>query len=441
VTLDPSQLRINVLQPPGDWVAPRTWLDELNLLLRGQVYLRDGSLNLFMAGMNRLLEQKGISRGTDRWPSLAETRDFFGGMRFGPKNRNANFLESLLNRLGMICEAFEYTARVANSDMLARLTNQSVIFCLHGLAGVPLQFLVSYLLLWLSRFREGAPVATPHMVIIEEAHMLASQQSRIDIGESVLCRTFRTARKRGIALVLCDQVPSELPPAVLGNLGCRLVLRLVNSRCIGSLAISLGLKRDQAETIPELKPRQLVVQYALHPTPFAVQVPRLRFPKHVDRKALTQAADAVLAPCHWQRDEADSQPGRTTKPNIPPAPDDLAGDPLLVMVRICEAPAEPIEQRCRTLRMDRARELRARAHLVDRGLVEQVSPTVAGKFKFFRPTDKGEAWAQRRGFGVKKYKSGIVHEYILTQVELGIGRVGHGWYVGRNSSIGHERGL
>jgi len=56
-----------------------------------------------------------------------------------------------------------------------------------------------------------------------------------------------------------------------------------------------------------------------------------------------------------------------------------AGDALLVMVRICEAPAEPIEQRCEALRMDRAREFRARAELDTRGLIKQVKQTIGGK--------------------------------------------------------------
>ncbi|MFQ5799379.1 MAG: hypothetical protein ACE5H0_11920, partial [Bacteroidota bacterium] len=72
---------------------------------------------------------------------------------------------------------------------------------------------------------------------------LVSERSGRDIGESILCRMFRTARKRGIALVLCDQVPSELPPAILGNLACRIVMRLVNVRCIWSVQNSMGLDR------------------------------------------------------------------------------------------------------------------------------------------------------------------------------------------------------
>ncbi|MFB0553068.1 MAG: hypothetical protein ACETWQ_07110 [Phycisphaerae bacterium] len=123
------------------------------------------------------------------------------------------------------------------------------------------------------------------------------------------------------------------------------------------------------------------------------------------------------------------------------APDDLAGDVLLVMVRICEAPAESIEQRCTTLRIDRAREFRARAELDARGLISKLEQTIGGKIRFFQPTDKGVAWAQKRNLRIKKFKSGVVHEYLLCQVEKRIGLVGTKWRLQRNSSVARDQGL
>ena len=440
--LEPEHLRINFFQPPGPWVSPAQWLGELSLLLRGQTFLRDGSLNLFRTGMGKLLVRKGVTVGGTDWPSLVETIEHFRGMPFGPKSRNMGFLESLLNRLGGLADVFGQMARVMNSHSLSTLAQRSVIFRLHSLTGVPLQFLVSFLLLWLARYQEGAPQdGRIHVVIIEEAHMLASERSRIDIGENILCRTFRTARKRGIALVVCDQVPSELAPAVLGNLGCRVVMRLVNARCVWSLQSSMGLRRDQAETIPELQRREAVAQYELYRTPFMVKVPELAFPDKPGEQELRRQAEAVLAQTEWS--EYLPEPGRAAPLLVATAlgPDELAGDALFVMTRICGSPADSIDERCQVLRMDRAREFRARGELDGRGLIAQVPQTIGGKIKFFRPTDKGIAWAERHKIRVKKFKSGIVHEYLLTEVERHIGAVGPGWRLQRNSSIARDQGL
>jgi len=441
LALEPDQIRWNFFQPPAPAVSPASWLGEINLLLRGGTFLRDGSLNLFHTGMAKLLDRKGVTEGKMDFPSLLEVIQHFRGMGFGPKSRNVGFLESLLNRLQMLSEAFQQTANITNSDMLGRLARRSVIFRLHRMTGIPLQFFVGYLLLWLAKYREGTPDCTDHLVIIEEAHMLASEKARQDIGESVLCRMFRTARKRRIGLILCDQVPSELPPAILGNLGCRVVMRLINARCIWSVQCSMGLQREQAEAIAELQPRQAIVQYQLHPTPFMIEVPELNFPEKPDPSDLHRQAHAVLSQIQYSTSQ-DTVAGKPRSAETPgPAPDDLTGDALLVMVRICKHPAEPIEQRCQILRMDRAREFRARAELDNRGLIQQARQTVAGKVRFFQPTSKGIAWAKQHGIRVKKFKSGIIHEYLLSQIEKRIGRAGPRWRLQRNSTIARDQGL
>jgi len=436
--VEPEQLRFNMFQPPGDWVKPVNWLDELNLLLRGGTFLRDGSLNIFRVGMSKLLERKGITTGSTDWPSLVEVIEFFEAVKFGPKSRSAGYIESLLNRLVTLADIFEPTAAVSTSNMLQMLARRSVIFRLHNLVGIPLQTLVSFLLLWLARFREGSPEGTTHVVIIEEAHMLASKESRQDIGESILCRMFRTARKRGIALILCDQVPSELPPAVLANLACRVVMRLASASCIWSVQSSMGLDRKQAEAIAALELRRAVVHYTLHPTPFEIEVPQLSFPEKPEPSGLRYQTELILSKAQWS--EYDKSSHKQTAAARLLSPDDLVGDALFVMRRICEAPIESIERRCHVLQIDRQKEGRARAELRDRGLIEKAELTV-GRLKFFQPTDKGIAWAERRNIRIKKFKSGIVHEYILCQVERGIGRIGSKWRLQRNSSIASDQGL
>ena len=437
VTLEPDQLRVNLFEPPGPWLMPTSWLQEVNLLLRGGTFLRDGSLNVFDKGMRTLLRDRGIMAGGSDWPSLREVVGYFQGVRFGPKTRNAGFVESLLNRLDMLCGAYDSMSSVAVSDMLPALAKRSVIFRLHGMTGIPLQFLAGFLLLWLARYREGAEDDAAHMVIIEEAHMLASEAQRWDIGETILSRMFRTARKRAISLVLCDQVPSGLPAAILGNLGCRFVMRLISAPCIRSLQSSMGLRHHQASAITELQGREAVVQYQLHPTPFMIKVPEMSFPGRPQDSDLRTRADNLVAGIPWR--EYAAAAGQPTMAAL--APGDLAGDALQVMVRICEQPAEPIEQRCEALRMDRAREFRARGELDGGGLIEQADPTIGGRIKFFQPTTKGIAWAEKHRVRVKKFKSGIVHEYLLSQVERRIGLLGPKWRLQRNSSIAQDQGL
>ena len=93
------------------------------------------------------------------------------------------------------------------------------------------------------------------------------------------------------------------------------------------------------------------------------------------------------------------------------------------------------------LRMERSREFRARGELDGRGLIRQIEQTIGGKVKFFHPTDKGTEWARKRNIRIKKFKSGIVHEYLLCQMGRRIGRIGTKWRLQSNSSIGRDQGL
>lgn len=268
--------------------------------------------------------------------------------------------------------------------------------------------------------------------------MLASARDRQDIGENVLSRTFRTARKRRIALALCDQVPSEVDPAILGNLGCRVVMRLTHAKCIWSIQSSMCLRREQAEMLTELRPRQAVVQYPLHPRPLLIEVPEVSFPAVPGPAALAHHAEELLAHVHFTT----STPAAGAKGTAPTIRlGDLSGDAMQVMRRICEQTAESIDERCQTLRFDRAREFRARAELDEPGFIEQLAQTIGGKVKFFQSTRKGADWAKKQGIHIKTYKSGIVHEYLLCQVERRIGSCGSNWRLQRHSAIARDQGL
>jgi hypothetical protein len=116
VAVEPEQLKFNIFQPPGEWVPSTTWLDELSLLLRGAVFLRDGGLNIFHTGTTRLIERMNDSIDITNYPSLAEAVTFFQGIGYGPKSRSAGFVESLLNRLVNLVNIFKQTALLQSSQ-------------------------------------------------------------------------------------------------------------------------------------------------------------------------------------------------------------------------------------------------------------------------------------------------------------------------------------
>ena len=156
IALLPHHLRIGFFQPPCAAVSTKTWLGDICLLLRQETFLRDGSLNLFNAQMLQLVKRKHETCGPDQYPSLAETLQCFANLKLGgARVRTNTWLESLLNRLQMLCDTFDETSHVTASNMLQQLAGRSVIFRLRGVRGIPLQFLADYLMLWLTRYKEG----------------------------------------------------------------------------------------------------------------------------------------------------------------------------------------------------------------------------------------------------------------------------------------------
>lgn len=102
VTITPEHLRICLYQPPSDRISLRIWLQTIALLLRGEVYIRNGAQNLFQDSLGRLLKSKASFNGSGRYPSLAETLRYFQGLKLsGSEVRGKAWLESLVNRMGM----------------------------------------------------------------------------------------------------------------------------------------------------------------------------------------------------------------------------------------------------------------------------------------------------------------------------------------------------
>ena len=150
-----SHLRVNFFQPPADSIPLWTWLTDLSLLLRQELFLRDGSINLFGEQWLDLLKQKTAQEGPGQWPSLMEVYDHFANLKLGGSQvRGKTWLESLLNRLGMVRSAFPETAHVTSSNMLSRLAGRSVVFRCRDVRGIPLTFLANFLLTWLARYQE-----------------------------------------------------------------------------------------------------------------------------------------------------------------------------------------------------------------------------------------------------------------------------------------------
>ena len=93
---------------------------------------------------------------------------------------------------------------------------------------------------------------------------------------------------------------------------------------------------------------------------------------------------------------------------------------IQVFERILFFPDETIGERCTNLRIGKPQEWRARRKLGQVGLLK--SEGKIGKWEFFGPTELGDEWREQKGIRKWKFKSGLLHEILVSRAEAGVAK-------------------
>jgi DNA-binding PadR family transcriptional regulator len=198
----------------------------------------------------------------------------------------------------------------------------------------------------------------------------------------------------------------------------------------------MGLYPEQAKSIPQLEKREVIVSFTGYPKPFKVRVDEFSFPPKLDEMTMEASAQHFLGQVTWNEDS-----GMKTEPV---EPDSMTGDVLRVFTSIAEK-VEIIEERCQSLKIDRATEVRARKVLEAKGFINEEKVSL-GKLKFYEISDKGKQWIERQKqkglyIKIKHFKSGSAHEYMLMKAQKDIGSLNSQFKFQRNSEIAREHGI
>jgi len=262
-------------------------------------------------------------------------------------------------------------------------------------------------------------------LVFEEAHLHTSQQKmrRYDLGEPMIVRLLRTGRKFSLSCLVIDQTPSELPPALLGNLASRIVFRLSNYPCVRAISRTMGLSGGQEEELVELARRFAIVQTADTPRPFIIRVVDIAERYRPPEDELLARERESLALLDYEIPAVDVVGvllgGRKKDERLELKP--IRGDMLKVLTRICEVPAELIEERSEEIGIERSREGRARENLNKLGTIE-MGDKVGSKWHLYVATEKGKRWARSMGLKVAEFKSGVGHEFMVRRVRESLER-------------------
>ena len=451
--LQPEQLGVNPLEVPKladgtRCTSPERWIGYVRELLRLS-WLNEPTLNLLAEVLLQLYAERGVLDGGDNYPRLSDVIDVLERMSPPRSSDRARARDKLLDRLTAFRAMLPGLDVHASRDVHGLFWDHSAVLDLSGVADIALPLLFNVLVnVFTNAFRAepGEPVS--HMLVIEEAHaLLGGQVSRRtgDLRENRGVAVLRSLRKCGFCGVVLNQLVAGLDPAVTGNLGSVICLRLVQKRCIIQAASMLGLEDWAQDELAALDRQEAIVRLSRHPHPIQLAIDDAgELALHAgDREAASDASRRVLDSLPSAVDPPDAadapvggpapagvgspppacaggagQIARDVQPPRKPACVACAGMGLTlkrnehrVMQDICEEPASSIQERCDRSRMPREEESGRRRSLMKMWLME-LAGSVGNKRLLFQPTAKGREWARAHGLNVPKYHASVLHEFI-----------------------------
>lgn len=265
----------NFLQPPTG-SSPKEWFAKLKNLFREVFFLRDGSINLLSEVLTSLYEKSGVFAGGENYPTLNDLIRLLESKKYKGWSRTSGYQESLINRFKGLQDSLGNTLACEKGYEIEKKQGKLIIYRTANISDDIRSFYINLKMLREATYREKLPPQGLKTVfIIEEAHKLYNQKIAVrnDMGEPMMFSNSRTFRKRGIGCIYADQVPSELPAALSGNVSTHIIFRLVNSKCVWRVAQSINLNPQQAEYLTILPQRQCIIQSGDYAEPVLVEIP------------------------------------------------------------------------------------------------------------------------------------------------------------------------
>lgn len=294
--LDAANDKDNFLEPPP-LTSPEEWKGKWRSALR-ELWLREGGINLIDDIFKNLYENSGVFNGSENYPTILDVMNFLRSIQFKPGSRYSMYHESVISRFGGLYDNLKCLRCRKGFDIRKFLKKKKcVIFNTRGLADDIRHFYINLKTLRVMTYLEKLPPQGLRLLlIIDEAHKLYNREiaKKYDLGEPMVFSNARTFAKRGIACVYLDQVPSELPSALFGNVNNRFIMRLSNGYCIRRMARAASLRLDQSDQIPLLPLRHCLLHSSDYPYAVLFEIPELCF-EYVTDEEVADHMEEILS--------------------------------------------------------------------------------------------------------------------------------------------------
>ena len=407
--LDYKDLRRNLFQPPPNF-STAEWHGRIKNIWRESFFMRDGSVNL----LGELLHELGSK--PDSLPTLNEFHQKLVSLKFRVNSRTAGYWETLLNRTQALLNFMGQTYSCQRGHDVEYLLGRSVVFRLRGLSDDLFCFFVNDLLSYVMASRETLLGSEPrNLFVFDESHRLfnVARTDRADLGEPIAFQAVRTIRKRGVGLILGDQVPHLLPQVVRANLGTRIILRMVDGNSVRAIGDSLSLTSEQRSFLLELPKRRAVVQYSAHERPFLIDLPEHMVEAISDAELAARSVRPGDIPGFVPEKTVEATPNR---PRVSKLSDVLSKESIDYLEAISKNQFIPVTKRDSLLKKSGWKGDLLRKDLSEKGFISIVTINTykrGSNPRLAQITEKGYALLDKLKIDYRrpKGKGGFVHQF------------------------------
>lgn len=273
-----APFRFNPLIPPKG-VDPKSYLKKLLFVLADSFLLGPGALYLLQCAIDDVYQKSGVYGGAVKaYPTF---QDIFRWIEYFSRNlrgREMLWAASCLRTVSCLCfgQIDEIINTNSNQD-LEKLLQQQVIFEMDALSQTDKVFFIQSILLWIHDYRMTQPQREElvHAIFLEEAHHILSKRGKYLAGnESITDVIFREIREYGEALLVYDQMPSEISKACLANTYCTIAMNAKEKADVATLAASMLLDDSQKDALGEMEIGKAIVKLQGRiMKPFMVHIP------------------------------------------------------------------------------------------------------------------------------------------------------------------------
>jgi hypothetical protein len=386
-----APFRFNPLIPPQG-TDPKTWLKKLNEVLAHSYCLGNGCLFLLQQAVDAVYEEAGVYDCTvEKWPTFKDVMHEARNM--DTRGRESGWLSSTLRALSTLCFGdMDKLVNSNNNKSIDHILDKNVILELDALTQSDKTFFIQSALLYLhhKRMTEQRREDFKHVVIIEEAHHILSDERRSLVGgQSVMDIIFREIREFGESLILLDQHPSKISLFALGNTYCTICMNLKHKTDINAVGQCMLLDKER-EILGSLDVGQAVVKLQGRITrPFQVSIPLFEIEKGKITDTFIKKHMHDIAPVAQKEDFRlpESQP-ESTLVSEPKNKDEML---FAFLKDIQQYPDTGIAQRYKRLETSVRQGQKIKVKALNQELIEeQIQTTKTGRIKVISLTKKAE---------------------------------------------------